>query len=77
LPFASENVASLFSVGTIFPVQGFNQGNSDIAAQVTINTTSVALYTVAPATGINYTTIVSNTFGTTVEFEFSLCYRTA
>jgi hypothetical protein len=77
LPFTSENVSFLFSVGTVFPVVGFNQGNSDIAAQVTINTTSVALYTVAPATGINYTTIVSNTFGTTVEFEFSLCYRAA
>jgi hypothetical protein len=77
LPFASENVSLLFSVGTIFPVQGFNQGNSDIAAQSTINTTSVALYTVTPTTSINYTRIVSNTFGTTVEFEFSLCYRTA
>jgi hypothetical protein len=77
LPFTCENVGSLFSVGTVFPVVGFNQGNSDIAAQVTINTTSVALYTVAPTTGINYTRIVSNTFGTTVEFEFSLCYRAA
>jgi hypothetical protein len=77
LPFTSENVGSLFSVGTVFPVVGFNQGNSDIAAQATINTTSVALYTVAPTTGINYTRIVSNTFGTTVEFEFSLCYRAA
>ena len=77
LPFTCENVAFLFSVGTVFPVQGFNQGNSDIAAQGSINTTSVALYTVAPASGINYTNIVSNTFGTTVEFEFSLCYRVA
>jgi hypothetical protein len=77
LPFTSENVGSLFSVGTVFPVQGFNQGNLDIAAQGSINSTSVGLYTVSPATGINYTNIVSNTFGTTVEFEFSLCYRAA
>ena len=77
LPFTSENVASLFSVGTVFPVQGFNQGNSDIAAQASINTTNVALYTVAPATGVNYTRIASSTFGTTVEFEFSLCYTVA
>jgi hypothetical protein len=77
LPFTSENVASLFSVGTVFPVQGFNQANSDIAAQSSVNSTEVALYTVAPTTGINFTSIVSSTFGTTVEFEFSLCYRAA
>ena len=77
LPFVSENVANLFSVGTIFPVSGFNQANSDLAAQISINNTVVALYTVAPATGINYTGVTSNTFGTSVEFELSVCYRTA
>jgi hypothetical protein len=77
LPFVSENVANLFNVGTIFPVSGFNQANSDLAAQISINNTVVDLYTVAPATGINYTGVASNTFGTSVEFEFSACYRTA
>ena len=76
LPFTSENVSNLFSIGTIFPVLGFNQANSDLAAQISINSTVVALYTVAPATGLNYTRVASNTFGTSIEFEFSACYRT-
>jgi hypothetical protein len=77
LPFAIENVTAMYPVGTIFPVQGFNQSTMNISTQGDVNATTVTLYTSTPSTGVNYAFVAPTTFGTTVEFEFSMVYRTA
>jgi len=77
LPFTIENVTAMYPVGTIFPVQGFNQSTMNISTQGDVNATTVTLYTSTPSTGVNYAFVAPTTFGTTVEFEFSMVYRAA
>jgi hypothetical protein len=77
LPFVIENVTAMYPVGTIFPVQGFNQSTLNISTQGDVNASSVTLYTSTPSTGVNYAFVVPSTFGTVVEFEFSMVYRAA
>ena len=75
-PFAVSSESGLYPVGIIFPVRGFNQANVDICSQGNRTETSATLYSTAPSTGNNFTTVIANTFSTTVEFEFSMTYRT-
>jgi len=75
LPFTIDNVTAMYPIGTIFPVQGFNQANFNLSPQGDVNATTVTLYTSSPSPSVNYAFVISNTFGTTVEFEFSMVYR--
>jgi hypothetical protein len=77
LPFVIEDVGAMYPVGTIFPVQGFNQSTLNIATQGDVNATTITMYTFTRSTGVNFGMIVPTTFGTVVEFEFSMVYRTA
>jgi hypothetical protein len=76
-PFSVESVTSLYPVGIIFQVQGFNQSTSTIAFQGDRGLASGTLYRTTPSTGLNYSLIAGTTFGTTVEVEFSMTFRVA
>jgi len=73
-PFTISNTSENYPQMIFFQVDGCNQTNLHWKGQGTPNTTKVELYTVSPSTGINYTQILSNTFGTVVVIEFSITY---
>jgi len=76
LPFASSSVSTIYAIGRGFQVVGWNQSNQNLQLQLGPSATSISLYTTSSSTSINYSSVLANSFGTSVEIEYTMTYFT-
>jgi len=75
LPFTSATASNPNYIGFFFPTSGFNfTSNLQVVAQMNNNATTATIYYSTASTSLNFNNAVSNQFGTSVSFQFSIAY---
>jgi hypothetical protein len=75
LPFSSSTSSNPNYIGFFFPTRGFNLPSSlQVVGQMNNNATTAVIYYSTASTGTNYNNALSNQFGTSVAFQFSIAY---